>query len=240
MRSQKAKRPLKGPQKAYRDLDGVSMAKMKVSFAPSVRRLPSYLHIIRQAQRNGDIYISGTVIAQELNLEPIQVRKDLAITGIIGKPKKGYPVEALVAAIEHYLGWDQSHDAVLVGAGNLGSALIGYQEFQRHGLRVAAAFDTDPSKIGRTVYGVPVFSMDDLVDRIARYKAEIAILTVPSPFAQATAEILVRAGITSIWNFTNIKLKVPDEIIVQREDLSSGYALLSVMMLNRRGRTERA
>src|SRR5512136_1024647 len=99
------------------------MAKIKVSFAPSVRRLPSYLHIIRQAQRNGDYYISGTVIAMELNLEPIQVRKDLAITGIIGKPKKGYPVEELIKAIERYLGWDQNHVAVLVGAGNLGSAL---------------------------------------------------------------------------------------------------------------------
>jgi len=213
------------------------MTKTKVSFAPSVRRLPSYLHIIRQAQRNGDYYISGTVIATELNLEPIQVRKDLAITGIIGKPKKGYPVEALIAAIEHYLGWDETHEAVLVGAGNLGSALMGYQEFQLHGLHMIAAFDTDPAKVGGKVHGVPVLSMDSLEENIKLLKAEIAILTVPSPFAQATAEILVRAGITSIWNFTNVKLKVPDEVVVQREDLSSGYALLSVMMQTRRGRS---
>ena len=212
------------------------MAKIKVSYAPSVRRLPSYLHIIRQAQRNGDYYISGTVIAQELNLEPIQVRKDLAITGIIGKPKKGYPVEALIAAIEHYLGWDESHEAVLVGAGNLGSAFMGYQEFQLHGLNMIAAFDTDPDKVGAKIHGVPILSMDGLEENIKSLKAEIAILTVPSPFAQATAEILVRAGITSIWNFTNQKLKVPDSVVVQREDLSSGYALLSVMMQMRRGR----
>jgi redox-sensing transcriptional repressor len=212
------------------------MAKVKVSFAPSVRRLPSYLHIIRQSQGNGDPYISGTVIAQELNLEPIQVRKDLAITGIIGKPKKGYPVEALIAAIEHYLGWDESHEAILVGAGNLGSALMGYQEFQLHGLKIAAAFDTDPSKVGAKIHGVTIRSMNDLEAGIKDLKAEIAILTVPSPFAQATAESLVRAGIASIWNFTNTKLKVPDEIVVQREDLSSGYALLSVMMQNRKSR----
>src|SRR5512140_2189682 len=135
------------------------MAKVKISYAPSVRRLPSYLHIIRQAERNQDFYISGTVIAQELNLEPIQVRKDLAITGIIGKPKKGYPVDALIAAIEHYLGWDESHEAILVGAGNLGSALMGYQEFQLHGLRIAAAFDTDPSKVGVKIHGVTIRSM---------------------------------------------------------------------------------
>jgi redox-sensing transcriptional repressor len=212
------------------------MTKNKVSFAPSVRRLPSYLHIIRQAQRNGDFFISGTVIALELNLEPIQVRKDLAITGIIGKPKKGYPVEGLVAAIEHYLGWDESHDAILVGAGNLGSALMGYQEFQLHGLRIIAAFDTDPSKVGSKVHGVSVFTMNELESRLGESKTEIAILTVPSPFAQATAEILVRAGINSIWNFTNAKLKVPDVVVVQREDLSSGYAMLSVMMQNRNAR----
>jgi redox-sensing transcriptional repressor len=212
------------------------MAKLKVSYAPSVRRLPSYLHIIRQAERGRDFYISGTVIAQELNLEPIQVRKDLAITGIVGKPKKGYPVEDLIKAIERYLGWDQSHDAVLVGAGNLGSALMGYQEFQRHGLKIVAAFDTDPQKVDARVHGVPVRAMKDLESGIKEINAEIAILTVPSPFAQSTAETLVRAGITSIWNFTNTKLKVPDDIIVQREDLSSGYALLSVQMLTRKGR----
>jgi redox-sensing transcriptional repressor len=213
------------------------MTRVKVSYAPSVRRLPQYLHIIRQAERNRDFYISGTVIAQELNLEPIQVRKDLAITGIVGKPKKGYPVEALIKAIEHYLGWDQVRQAVLVGAGNLGSALMGYQEFQRHGLRITAAFDTDPQKVGSQVHGVLIRAMSDMESTIVEIKAEIAILTVPSPFAQATAETLVKAGIGSIWNFTNAKLKVPDDIVVQREDLSSGYALLSVQMLSRKGRS---
>ncbi len=214
------------------------MAKIKIAYAPSVRRLPSYLHIIRQAQRAGDYYISGTIIANELNLEPIQVRKDLAITGIIGKPKKGYPVEALVKAIEHYLGWDEIHEAVLVGAGNLGSALLGYQEFQLHGLHFVAAFDTDPSKIGKQVHGVPIFSMDSVEEGIKTYKAQIAVLTVPSPMAQATAEILVRAGVSSIWNFTNTKLKVGEDIVVQREDLSSGYALLSVMLQKVKGRLD--
>ncbi|HUW39679.1 MAG TPA: redox-sensing transcriptional repressor Rex [Rectinemataceae bacterium] len=206
------------------------MAKLKVSFAPSVRRLPSYLHIILQAQRNRDYYISGTVIAQELNLEPIQVRKDLAITGIVGKPKKGYPVDDLIAAIERYLGWNNFHNAALVGAGNLGSALMGYQEFQLHGLRIVAAFDTDPAKIDGKVHGVDIYSMDILEEKLREFAVEIAILTVPSPFAQATTEALLRAGVTAIWNFTNVKLKVPDDIVVQREDLSSGYALLSVMM----------
>jgi len=204
--------------------------KQKVSYAPSIRRLPSYLNIIRHAQSNGDQFISGTVIANELNLEPIQVRKDLAITGIIGKPKKGYPVNDLVLAIERYLGWNVEHKAVVVGAGNLGSALSGYQEFKNHGLNIIAAFDTDPSKVGSTVHGVPIYPLEKLEEIIPELQAEIAILTVPSPFASSTCDSIVRAGIKSIWNFTNIKLKVPANIIVWREDLSSGYAMLAVMM----------
>jgi redox-sensing transcriptional repressor len=206
------------------------MAKQKISAIPSIRRLPSYLHIIRQSKEEGNEYISGTVIAQELNLEPIQVRKDLAITGIVGKPKKGYPVVALMAAIEHFLGWDEIQQAVLVGAGNLGTALSGYPEFQYHGLNICAAFDQDPLKIGKSIHGVPVLSLETLPLQIKNLGATIAILTVPSIYAQEVANKLVDAGITAIWNFTNVKLKVPDTVLVQKEDLTSGYAMLCVMM----------
>jgi redox-sensing transcriptional repressor len=204
--------------------------KQKISYGPSIRRLPSYLHIIRNAQANGDFYISGTVIATELNLEPIQVRKDLAITGIIGKPKKGYPVNDLILAIERYLGWNIEHKAIVVGAGNLGSALSGYQEFKNHGLNIIGAFDTDPSKTGSMIHGIGVRPLEDLEGFVRENSVEIAILTVPSPFAHATGEAIVAAGIKSIWNFTNVKLRVPEGIAVWREDLSSGYAMLSVMM----------
>lgn len=203
--------------------------KQKISFAPSIRRLPQYLHVIRQAQSNGGEYVSGTLIANELNLEPIQVRKDLAITGIIGKPKRGYPANELIKAIEHFLGWDISHKAIVVGAGNLGSALMGYQEFKYNGLDIVAGFDTDPSKIGAHIHGVPIYPIDKLSHVVSEIMPEIAILTVPSPFAQSSSDTIVKSGIKSIWNFTNIKLKVPDFVSVQREDLSSGYAMLSVM-----------
>jgi len=206
------------------------MAKQKIAAVPSIRRLPSYLHIIRQSKDEGNDYISGTVIAQELHLEPIQVRKDLAITGIVGKPKKGYPVVALIAAIEHFLGWDEVQAAILVGAGNLGTALTGYPEFQYHGMHICAAFDQDPSKIGQSIHGVPIFSLETLPIQVKNLDAHIAILTVPSAHAQEVADKLVAAGITAIWNFTNVKLKVPDSVIVQKEDLTSGYAMLCVMM----------
>ncbi|MCA1949092.1 MAG: redox-sensing transcriptional repressor Rex, partial [Treponema sp.] len=208
--------------------------KQKIPATPSIRRLPSYLHIIRQAEKDGEEYISGTVIANELNLEPIQVRKDLAITGIIGKPKKGYPVHALITAIEHFLGWDSIRDGVLVGVGNLGSALMGYQEFQFHGLNIVAAFDKDPKKIGSTVHGVPVLPLDTMEIQVRNLGVTMAILTVPSSAAQETADMLVKAGVTAIWNFTNVKLKVPDSVVVQKEDLSSGYAMLCVMIQSKK------
>jgi redox-sensing transcriptional repressor len=188
------------------------------------------LYSIRQAQRNGGQYISGTSIAQELHLEPIQVRKDLAITGIIGKPKKGYPVNDLIKAIERFLGWDSVQDVVLVGAGNLGSALLGHQEFRLHGLHIVAAFDKNPQKVGTTIHGVRVLSIDSLEKEIRKMRIKVAILTIHSDVAQETAERLVNAGIRGIWNFTSFKIRVPEDVAVQTENLSSGYAMLCVSM----------
>jgi redox-sensing transcriptional repressor len=135
-----------------------------------------------------------------------------------------------MAAIEHFLGWDEIQQAVLIGAGNLGTALAGYQEFQYHGLHICAAFDQDPLKIGKSIHGVPVFSLNTIPEQIRNLGANIAILTVPSANAQEITDRLVGAGINAIWNFTNVKLKVPDSVLVQKEDLTSGYAMLCVMM----------
>jgi redox-sensing transcriptional repressor len=192
------------------------------------------LNSVRQAQRNGSQYISGTSIAQELRLEPIQVRKDLAITGITGKPKKGYPVDDLIKAIERFLGWDTIQDVILVGAGNLGSALMGHQEFRLHGLHIVAAFDKNPQKIGTTIHGVRVLSMDSLEMEIRKMGIKVAILTIHSDIAQETADRLVEAGIRGIWNFTAFKIQVPEWVAVQAENLSSGYAMLCVTMQARK------
>ena len=202
------------------------MAKIKIPAAPAIRRLPSYLQIVRQAKADGNEYISGTIIAAELNLEPIQVRKDLALTGISGKPKRGYLVTALITAIEHFLGWDKPKNAILIGAGNLGTALTGYQEFRFHGLNFVAAFDTNPEKIGKRIHGVPIFSLISLEEKVKNLDATLAVLTVPSSQAQETADLIVKTGINAIWNFTNTKINVPDNVAVQREDLTSGYAML--------------
>lgn len=214
------------------------MTSVKIAAAPSIRRLPSYLHVIKKARGTGARLISGTVIAQELNLEPIQVRKDLSITGIIGKPKKGYVIEELLAAIERFLGWDKPRPTIIVGMGNLGNALMGYKEFPSHGLVFKGAFDRDAAKTGNIVSGLPIRGLYELESFIASNKITTAVLSVPSREAQETAERLVEAGIRAIWNFTNVKLKLRPEVIVQREDLTSGWAVLCATIIKAESSTE--
>jgi redox-sensing transcriptional repressor len=154
------------------------------------------------------------------------------MTGIAGTPKKGFPIEDLTDAIERFLGWDSTSDAILVGTGNLGTALLGYNGFLFHSLNIMAAFDVNPRKIGARVHGIQILNAETMDIQIRNFGVKIAVLTVPAECAQDTAGILVRAGIEGIWNFTGVKLKVPKNVAVQQEDLSAGYAMLRVKMLH--------
>lgn len=207
------------------------MAKYKALPNPSVRRLPLYLALARQAEADGLQLISGTVLANTLGLDAIQVRKDLAITGISGKPKIGYAVRELVQCIEAFLDWQAGHKAILIGAGNLGSALLGYQGFKKNGLNFIAAFDIDENMMGKSIHDIPIYNLYTLPSFMKNHPdLEIAVLAVPPAAAQNAAELLERSGIRSIWNFTTVRLKVSSSLIVQNEDLLSGYALLSACM----------
>lgn len=206
------------------------MAKKKVFAGPSIRRLPSYLNIIKLADARGENTISGTNIADELQLEAIQVRKDLALTGAVGTPKRGYSVKELIFSIERFLGWNIQTDAVMIGAGCLGAALMGYEGFRKNGLKITLALDNAKDRVGSTVHGVPVHHIDEAEELIQQQNIKVAILAVPSEKAQQVADILVKAGIRGIWNFTNTKITIPDNVCVWKEDLSSGYAMLSYMM----------
>ena len=126
------------------------MVEPKIIQEPILRRLPLYHSLLVNIKTQ---YISCTQIAEELNLIPIQVRKDLESTGVIGKPKIGYSVKELIARIESYLGWDNKTEAFLVGVGHLGSALIGYKGFKDYGLQIVGAFDNDPKKVGSIING---------------------------------------------------------------------------------------
>ena len=200
----------------------------KVGSLPTVRRLPSYLHLLRQFTQEGRDIVSSTHIAAKLKLEPIQVRKDLAVTGIVGKPKVGYYLPTLIKAIEEFLGWDDNTCAFLVGTGNLGGALLGYEGFKQHGLDIVAAFDVDPAKIGTEVRDKEVLPMDKMPDLANRMHVQMGIISVPAESAQDAADLMVASGITAIWNFAPVRLDVPNFVVVQNEDLSMGLAVLSV------------
>ncbi len=192
-----------------------------------VRRLPAYLQMLRVLQGEGQEYVSGTVLASTHSLEPVIVRKDLAVTGAVGVPRRGFRVAELIPAIEKFLGWDNQAKAVLAGVGNLGAALLGYRGFEELGLRIAGAFDSDPGKIGTWVHGRKVQSIKQLEPFVRRGSIQLGVLTVPSGAAQATADVMVRAGIRGIWNFTPVQLKLPEEVVSHKENLAEGLALLS-------------
>jgi len=195
--------------------------------SPSIQRLPVYLRFLKELRLLGEESVSCTKIADELGQLSVQVRKDLAITGIAGRPKVGYKVNDLIVAIETFLGWDKEMRAFLVGAGSLGSAILGYSGFTRFGLRVVAAFDTDRDKVGKTIHHCPVHHLDELTCMGNDKKIDIGILTVPAGAAQPVADLLVDIGVRGIWNYTPIRLLLPPHVVCEQVKLSASFAVLS-------------
>jgi len=194
---------------------------------PTLRRLPKYIDLLKRLQSTNVKYVSSNYIADKLNLDSIQVRKDLAITGIIGKPKLGFDLDELIRSLNHTLNWDNLNDAFLVGIGSLGSAIIGYRAFSSYGLNIVAAFDNDPEKVGKTVNGIEILPVIKLGEMIKRMKINIGILTVPAEDAQTIADEMAEAGISAIWNFAPIHLKVSKDVIVENAQLTQSLGVLT-------------
>lgn len=194
---------------------------------PTVRRMPTYLNYLRDLAKRQEQFITAPTIGRVLHLDPTQVVKDMAFTGVSGRPRVGYLVTELVAALEDFLGYNRTHEAFLVGAGFLGSALIQYQGFRESGLRIVAAFDIDKKKVGIDIAGVPVFHFEKFRDLANRLHISIGIITAPAPAAQQVADLMVGWGIRAIWNFAPVPLVVPDHIIVQDTHI---YANLAVIL----------
>lgn len=203
-----------------------SVKKVQAVPEPSVRRMPQYLHLIKVLREQGEENISAPAIARLLHVDPTQVVKDLAYTGISGKQRVGYSVAELVHALEDFLGFNRPQEAFLVGAGFLGSALIQYQGFRKSGMKIVAAFDVDKRKIGTEILGVPVFGLEKFRDLASRLHISIGIITTPSGVAQSIADLMVVWGIKAIWNFAPTALKVPDHIIVQDTHIYSNLAVI--------------
>lgn len=200
---------------------------------PTLLRLPTYRRFLRAYAAGEAKTVSCTTIAAAGGQDPTQVRKDIAATGIVGKPRVGYNVAELAAAIDAFLGWDNLSDAFLVGPGHLGTALMGYEDFRTYGLNIVAAFDFDDRKIGTEIHGIRVYDIESLGDLAERMQVRIGIITVPAAAAESVANQMVLAGIQAIWNFAPVRLEVPAGILVETVDLRASLAVLTSRLADR-------
>lgn len=192
-----------------------------------LKRLPAYLSYLKSVPDSASPNISATALANALGMGEVQVRKDLAMVSSGGRPKVGYNRLALIDDIEQFLGYDNTTDAVLIGAGKLGQALLDYKGFEAYGLNILVAFDAKPT-LEQTDSGKSILPMEELEAFCRKNKVLMGIITVPAAHAQAVCDQLVKSGIKAIWNFANAHLEVPDHILVQYENMATSLAVLSM------------
>lgn len=192
-----------------------------------LKRLPGYLAYLKNLPEDAPAHISATSLANALGMGEVQVRKDLAMVSDGGRPKIGYLRESLIDDIEQFLGYDNTTDAILIGAGKLGQALMAYKGFDEYGLNILAAFDANP-KMSKTEEGKPVYPIAKLASFCRSHKVLMGIITVPAESAQQVADELIAGGIKAIWNFAPAHLDVPAGILVQYENMATSLAVLSV------------
>lgn len=193
----------------------------------TLHRLPIYLSLLQEKEKEGVEYISATTIASLLDLNHVQVRKDLSCASSAGRPKVGYETKVLIRDLQEFLDYNNTKVAVIVGAGDLGKALLGYNGFRSYGLNVVAGFDTDRELCGSEIKGKPIYHTEVLEEKIKALNVVIGIITTPAQYAQETCDRLVKSGVKAIWNFAPISLNVPKDIIVQNENMATSLAILS-------------
>jgi redox-sensing transcriptional repressor len=193
----------------------------------TVARLPIYLRALNALTEHGVATCSSNELAENAGVNPAKLRKDLSYLGSYGTRGVGYDVEYLRYQIASEIGQTQDWDVVIVGVGNLGSALSAYQGFSTRGIRVAALVDADPRRIGTTISGITVSSVDELDAIVRDRQISIGVIATPGEAAQEVADRLVAAGITSILNFAPALVQVPDGVDVRKVDLSIELQILA-------------
>ncbi|MGH7740085.1 MAG: redox-sensing transcriptional repressor Rex [bacterium] len=188
---------------------------------PTIARFPIYLRAFVSLEPRTDGVISSKELALASAIQPAQVRKDLATLGQFGRRGVGYDVKTLNGKMREILGLHKSWRIALVGAGNLGMALLQYGGFAKAGFQIEAAFDVDPSKVGWELEGVKIWPATSLRQVIREKKIDIAVLAVPASQAQRAAEFLVDAGVRAILNFAPCLVTVPKSVLVREVDLAS-------------------
>lgn len=205
------------------------MRKQKVSSAV-IRRLPRYFRHLSDLHQAGVVRISSSALGKSMGLTASQIRQDLSCFGEFGQQGYGYNVESLQGEIADILGMNKKHSAIILGAGNLGRALIENFHFGLSGFQLTAAFDVSPDVVGRELSGVQVLHVDTLEEYLAGHPTGVGVLTVPHSAAASMADRLVAGGVKGIWNFTNIELHVKEEIMVEDVHFADSLLTLSYMI----------
>jgi len=186
----------------------------------SIYRLSIYQRCLHRLSENAIRTVSSEALAKAAGVKPTQLRKDLAYFGQFGTRGLGYDVTTLMKALDEVLGTARLQPVVLVGVGNLGSALLRYQGFRKEGFEIVAAFDLDPERHRHASFKVPVLPHSQMNEYVRRHQAKMAILSVPAKAAQSVANDLVTAGVQAILNFSPTVLEVPEEVVVNSVDLA--------------------
>lgn len=185
----------------------------------TAKRLPIYYRYLDRLSSLGIRRVSSAELSRSLNIDPATIRRDLSYLGALGRKGYGYDVEYLIQFLREFLKQDETTHVVLVGVGNLGTALLQY-DFLKNNAMIVAAFDSDPKKINQTINDIPIHSLDRLEQVVREEDALVAILTVPVSAAQEVTNRIVQSGIKGILNFTPTRLQVPDEVKIHYIDLS--------------------
>ena len=189
-------------------------------------RLPQYLEYLRSLPETRRT-ISATVIARALSLGDVQVRKDLAAVSGAGKPKIGYETDKLIADVESHLGYESLTNAVLVGAGKLGRALLDYDGFEEFGVKIIAGFDCNEKSLQIGKNSKQILPIRDISAYCRDHNVKLGVITVGQGSAQDVCDMLVESGIEAIWNFAPVALKVPSGVLIKQENLALSLAHLN-------------
>ena len=192
-----------------------------------IRRLPRYYRYLGDLLENEVERISSNDLSKRMNVTASQIRQDLNNFGGFGQQGYGYNVKYLHTEIGKILGLNETHNFIIIGAGNLGQALANYVSFEKRGFVVKGLFDVNPKLEGVTIRGIPIRRMDELKDFIKDNNIEIAVLTIPKGKAIEVADMLVDTEIKGIWNFAHTDLKLTKNIIVENVNLSDSLMSLS-------------
>lgn len=198
-----------------------------------IKRLPRYYRYLGDLLKSGIDRISSKDLSEKMQVTASQIRQDLNNFGGFGQQGYGYNVEYLYNEIAKILGLDKDYNIIIVGAGNLGTAITNYTDFAKRGFYIRKAFDVKPELIGKKIGEIEILGMDSLPDYIKNNQVDIAAITVPKEIATETATKLVKCGIKAIWNFAPVDLRLPKDVIVETIHLSDTLMRLSYSLKNK-------